>query len=53
MLKILSLVQMQRRIESCNEFLILCNGNEKNVIEFIVMGDETMLLYHDLDHYDL
>jgi hypothetical protein len=53
MLKLLSIVQMQRRIESCNEFSILCNGNEKKVIEFIVIRDETMPMYHNLDHYDL
>jgi histone-lysine N-methyltransferase SETMAR len=42
--KLLSAVQKQRRFECCTEFLTLCKGQEKEVIESIVMGDETMVL---------
>jgi hypothetical protein len=42
----LSVVQKQR-VGCCTEFLTLCKGHEKEVIESIVKGDETMILYHD------
>jgi histone-lysine N-methyltransferase SETMAR len=45
--KLLSVVQKQRRVECCTEFLTLCEGQEKEVIESIVTGDETVVLYHD------
>jgi AraC-like DNA-binding protein len=45
--KFLSAVQKQRRVECCAQFLTLCEGQEKEVIESIVTGDETMVLYHD------
>jgi hypothetical protein len=44
----LSVVQKQQCVECCTEFLTLCEGQEKAVIESIVMGDETMVLYNDL-----
>jgi hypothetical protein len=34
-------------VERCTEILTFCEGQEKEVIESIVMGDETMVLYHD------
>jgi AraC-like DNA-binding protein len=40
-------VQNQRRIECCTEFLTLCEGQEKDVIESIVTEDETTVLCHD------
>jgi histone-lysine N-methyltransferase SETMAR len=45
--KLLSVVQKQRRVEYCTEYLTLCEGQEKEVIESIVRGDDTMVLYHD------
>jgi hypothetical protein len=45
--KLLSIVQKQQSVEYCTEFLTLCEGQEKEVIESIVTGDETMVLYHD------
>jgi AraC-like DNA-binding protein len=44
--KLLSLVQKQR-IQCCTEFLTLCEGQEREVIESIVMGSETMVPYHN------
>jgi histone-lysine N-methyltransferase SETMAR len=46
--KLLSVVQKQRHVECCTEFLTLCEGQEKEVIESMVTRDETMVLYHDL-----
>jgi transposase len=46
-LKLLSVVQKQRCVECCTEFLTLCKGQQKEVIRSVVMGDETMVLYHD------
>jgi transposase len=45
--RLLNVVQKQRRVECCTEFLTLYEGKEKEVIESIVRGDETMVLYHD------
>jgi AraC-like DNA-binding protein len=45
--KLLIVVQKQQRVECCSEFLTLCKGQEKEVIESIVTGNETMVLYHD------
>jgi histone-lysine N-methyltransferase SETMAR len=45
--KILSVVQTQRCVECCTEFLTLCKGQEKEVIESIVTGDDSIILYHD------
>jgi hypothetical protein len=40
-------LQKQQRVECCREFLELCHDNEKEVIESIVSGDGTMILYYD------
>lgn len=45
--KLLSSVQKVRRMECCQEFLNLCQGQERQVIQSIVTGDETMVLYYD------
>jgi len=45
--KLLSAVQKKQRVECCKEFLKLCHEKEKEVIESIVTGDETMVLYYD------
>jgi histone-lysine N-methyltransferase SETMAR len=45
--KLLSAVQKQQCVECCTEFLTLCAGQKKEGIESVVMGDETMVLYHD------
>lgn len=45
--RILSAVQKQRRIECCEEFLELCRDDQEAVIQSIVTGDETMILYYD------
>jgi histone-lysine N-methyltransferase SETMAR len=45
--KLLSAVQKDQRVSCCTTFLTLCEGREKDVIESIVTGDETMVLYHD------
>jgi histone-lysine N-methyltransferase SETMAR len=45
--KLLSAVQKQRRVECCQQFLELCRADQKKVIESIVTGDETMVLYYD------
>jgi histone-lysine N-methyltransferase SETMAR len=44
--KLLSAVQKQQHVECCTEFLTLCEGQEKEVIESTVMGDEIIVLYH-------
>jgi histone-lysine N-methyltransferase SETMAR len=46
--KLFSVVQKQLRVECCTEFLAICEGHEKEVIESIVMEDGTTVLYHDL-----
>lgn len=45
--KLLSAVQKQRRVECCQQFLELSREDQKGVIESIVTGDETMVLYYD------
>ncbi|CAK1586382.1 unnamed protein product [Parnassius mnemosyne] len=43
--KLLSAVQRQERVRCASEFLDLCGENPKTVIERLVTGDETMILY--------
>jgi hypothetical protein len=45
--KLLIPLQKQQRVEYCREFFELCHDNEKELIESIVTGDETMVLYYD------
>ncbi|KAH7978162.1 hypothetical protein HPB49_004699 [Dermacentor silvarum] len=45
--RILSSVQKEHRVTCSRKLLELCNGNEKKVLESIVTGDETMVLYYD------
>ena len=45
--RILSTLQMQRRVECCRDFLALYESDPVNVIRSIVTGDETMVLYYD------
>jgi hypothetical protein len=45
--KLLIPLQKQQRVECYREFLELCHDNEKEVIESIVTGDGTMVLYYD------
>lgn len=45
--KLLSAVQRQERVRCASEFLDLCGENSKTVIERLVTGDETMILYYD------
>ncbi|KAL0828929.1 hypothetical protein ABMA28_003828 [Loxostege sticticalis] len=45
--KLLSAVQKQERVRCCAQFLSLCEGRQKEVLDSIVTGDETMVLYHD------
>jgi histone-lysine N-methyltransferase SETMAR len=45
--KLLSVVQKQRCVKCCTAFLTLCEGQEKEVTESMVTGDETMVLYQD------
>lgn len=45
--KLLSAVQKQERVKCCKQFLSLCEGRQKEVLDSIVTGDETMVLYHD------
>lgn len=45
--KNLSAIQKQRRVECARSFLELCGPEPKPVIETIVTGDETMVLYYD------
>jgi hypothetical protein len=46
--RLLSVVQKQRGVECFTEFLTLCEGQEKEVIESIVTGDENMIVYYDV-----
>ena len=45
--KLLSVVQKQYRVDCARSFLKLCEGQQKKVLQSIVTGDETMVLYHD------
>jgi len=45
--KLLSSIQKEHRSTCCQKILELCRGNQKQVLESIVTGDETMVLYYD------
>ncbi|XP_046976469.1 histone-lysine N-methyltransferase SETMAR-like [Vanessa cardui] len=45
--KLLSAIQKQERVKCCTQFLSLCEGRQKEVLDSIVTGDETMVLYYD------
>jgi histone-lysine N-methyltransferase SETMAR len=45
--KLLSAVQKQERVRCANAFLELCSGKESKIINSIVTGDKTMVLYYD------
>lgn len=45
--KILNAVQKQRRVDCCKTFLELYYGDPEGVMESLVTGDETMVLYYD------
>lgn len=45
--KLLSAVQRQQRVDCARSFLALCEANPKKVLESIVTGDETVVLYYD------
>lgn len=45
--KLLSAIQRQQRVDCARSFLSLCEGNPEGIIESIVTGDETMVLYYD------
>ncbi|XP_047987147.1 histone-lysine N-methyltransferase SETMAR-like [Leguminivora glycinivorella] len=45
--KLLSAIQRQRRVECARSFLALCEVNPTRVLESIVTGDKTMVLYFD------
>ena len=45
--RLLSSVQKERRLTCCQKLLELCRRNQKQVLESIVTGDETMVLYFD------
>jgi len=44
---LLSSVQKEHRLTCCQKILELCHVNQKEVLESIVTGDETMVLYYD------
>ena len=46
-LRLLSSVQKEHRLTCCQNVLELCRRNQKQVLESIVTGDETMVLYYD------
>ncbi|XP_063387674.1 histone-lysine N-methyltransferase SETMAR-like [Cydia fagiglandana] len=45
--KLLSAVQKEERVKCASKFLELCDENPTNIIERLVTGDETMVLYYD------
>ncbi|GFG32800.1 hypothetical protein Cfor_06313 [Coptotermes formosanus] len=45
--RLLSSVQKEHRLTCCQKLLELCRRNQKQVLESIVTGDETMVLYYD------
>jgi len=44
--RLLSSIQKEHRL-TCQKILELCCGNQKQVLESVVTGDETMVLYCD------
>ena len=45
--RLLSSVQNEHRLTCCQKILELCRGNQKQVLESVVKGDETVVLYYD------
>ena len=45
--RLLSSIQKEHRLTCCQKILELCRGNQKQVLESIITGDETMVLYYD------
>ena len=45
--RLLSSIQKEHRLSCCQRILELCRGNQKQVLESAVTGDETMVLYYD------
>jgi len=45
--KILTSIRKEHRLTWCQKILELCHGNQRQVLESIVIGDETAVLYYD------
>jgi len=45
--RLLSSIQKEHHLTCFQKILELCRGNQKQVLESIVTGDETMVLYYD------
>lgn len=45
--RLLSALQRQRRVECARSFLVMCGDDPQPILESIVTGDETMVLYYD------
>jgi len=45
--RLLSSIQKEHCLTCCQKILELCHGNQKQVLESFVTGDETMVLYYD------
>jgi len=45
--RLLSSIQKEHRLTCCQKILALCCGNKKQVLESVVTGYETMVLYYD------
>jgi len=45
--RLLSSIQKEHRLTCCQKILELCRGNQKQVLESVVTGAETMVLYYD------
>ena len=45
--RLLFSIQKEQRLTCCQKILELCRGNQKQVLESGVTGDETMVLYYD------
>ena len=45
--RLLSSIQKEHHLTCCQKILELCHGNQKQVLESAVTGDETMVLYYD------
>ena len=43
--RLLSSIQKEHRLMCCQKILDICHGNQKEVLESFVTGDETMILY--------
>ena len=45
--RLISSVQKEHRLTCCQKHLELCRRNQKQVLESVVTGDETMVVYYD------